>query len=130
VLYLIELYSAHEAAILTANILLMEMGRHTQLPYTMFSARKMHGDAQILRVQQFIEMNGDREFKIDNLAARAGMSVRNFDRRFREAVGESSSMYLQKLRIEKAKRLLETKNTRSRKLRAKSVTRTSVHFAA
>ena len=75
VLYLIELYSGHEAAILTANILLMEMGRHTQLPYTMFSARKMHGDAQILRVQQFIEMNGDREFKIDNLAARAFRSV-------------------------------------------------------
>ena len=107
VLYLIELYSGHEAAILTAKVLLIEMGRYTQLPYTMFSARKMHGDAQILRVQQFIEVNGQREFKIDSLAARAGMSVRNFDRRFRDAVGETPSTYLQKLRIEKAKRLLE-----------------------
>jgi len=107
VLYLIELYSGHEAAILTAKVLLIEMGRYTQLPYTMFSGRKMHGDARILRVQHFIEANGHREFKIENLAARAGMSVRNFDRRFREAVGETPSMYLQKLRIEKAKRLLE-----------------------
>ena len=107
VLYLIELYSGHEAAVLTAKVLLIEMGRHTQLPYTIFSARKMHGDRRILRVQQFIEVNGHREFKIDSLAARAGMSVRNFDRRFREAVGETPSAYLQKLRIEKAKRLLE-----------------------
>jgi transcriptional regulator GlxA family with amidase domain len=36
------------------------------------------------------------------------MSVRTFDRRFRSAVGETPTTYLQKLRIEKAKRLLES----------------------
>jgi transcriptional regulator GlxA family with amidase domain len=36
------------------------------------------------------------------------MSVRNFDRRFRSAVGEAPSRYLQKIRVEKAKQLLET----------------------
>ncbi len=107
VLYLIEMYSGHEAAVLTAKVLLIEMGRYTQLPYTIFSARKMHGDRRILRAQQFIEEHGHREFTIDTLARRAGMSVRNFDRRFRNAVGETPSAYLQKLRIEKAKRLLE-----------------------
>lgn len=38
------------------------------------------------------------------------MSVRNFDRRFRNATGEAPSIYIQKLRVEKAKRLLETTN--------------------
>ncbi len=107
VLYLIELFAGHDAALLTAKVLLIEMGRHTQLPYTMFSTRKMHGDRAILRVQQFMEANGHREFTIESLARRAGMSVRNFDRRFLQAVGETPSAYVQKLRIEKAKRLLE-----------------------
>jgi transcriptional regulator GlxA family with amidase domain len=107
VLYLVELYSGHDAAVLTAKVLLIEMGRSTQLPYTMFSARKMHGDRRILRVQQLIEANDYRELKIDRLATHAGMSVRNFDRRFRDAVGETPSAYLQKIRIEKARRLLE-----------------------
>ena len=110
VLYLIELYCGREAAILTAKVLLIEMGRYTQLPYTIFSTQKMHEDQQILRLQQFMEANLQRELAIELLADRAGMSVRNFDRRFRAAVGEAPSAYLQKLRIEKAKRLLETTN--------------------
>src|SRR5262249_16310768 len=46
-LYIVELYGGHEAAVLTAKVLLIEMGRYTQLPYTIFSAQKMHGDRQI-----------------------------------------------------------------------------------
>jgi transcriptional regulator GlxA family with amidase domain len=107
-LYLIELYGGHDAAVMTAKVLLIEMGRDTQLPFTIFSTRKMHGDRQILRAQQFIEANGHRPVTIEQLARRAGMSVRTFDRRFRSAVGETPTTYLQKLRIEKAKRLLES----------------------
>lgn len=107
-LYLVELYGGHEAALLTAKTLLIEMGRRTQLPYAIFSSQKRHGDARILRAQQFIEANGHRELKIEALARRAGMSVRTFDRRFVSAVGDTPSAYLQKLRIERAKRLLES----------------------
>ena len=110
VLYLIELYCGREAAILTAKVLLIEMGRNTQLPYTIFSTQKMHADQQILQAQEFIEGNLQRELTTELLAERAGMSLRNFDRRFRAAVGEAPFSYLQKLRIEKAKRLLETTN--------------------
>jgi len=110
VLYLVELYCGRESAILTAKILLIEMGRYTQLPYTIFSTQKMHDDQQILRQQQFMEANLQGDLTIDLLAGRAGMSARNFDRRFRAAAGEAPSSYLKKLRIEKAKRLLETTN--------------------
>src|SRR5215472_16474774 len=48
VLYLIELYCGHNVAVLTAKVLLIEMGRHTQLPYTIFSTHKVHNDQQIL----------------------------------------------------------------------------------
>jgi transcriptional regulator GlxA family with amidase domain len=107
-LYLLELYCGREAAILTAKVLLIEMGRYTQLPYTIFSTQKMHSDQRVLRIQQFIETHMARLITVDDLAKRAGMSTRNFDRRFRAAVGEAPVSYLQKLRIEKAKRLLET----------------------
>ncbi len=83
---------------------------YTQLPYTIFSTRKVHDDSEVLRVQQFMETNLQRKISIELLAQRAAMSVRNFDRRFRSAVGEAPSVYLQKLRIERAKRLLETSN--------------------
>jgi transcriptional regulator GlxA family with amidase domain len=108
VLYLIELYRGHDAAVLTAKVLLIEMGRRTQLPYTIFSTHKMHDDRQILRAQQWMETQLHRGLAIDDLARQVGMSVRSFDRRFRNRVGEAPSVYLQKLRIEKAKRLLET----------------------
>ena len=49
-----------------------------------------------------------RQIIVEDLAKRAEMSTRNFERRFRTAVGEAPTSYLQKLRIEKAKRLLET----------------------
>ena len=109
-LYLIELYCGHEAAVLTAKIMLIEMGRRTQLPYTILSTRKMHTDRQILRAQHFMEANSTKEHTTESLARHAAMSVRNFDRRFRAAVGEAPSSYLQRLRIERAKRLIETSN--------------------
>jgi len=107
-LYLIELYSGREAAVLTAKIMLLEMGRQTQLPFTIFSAQKVHDDGQVLRIQNLMEAQIHQPLDIAQLAKRAGMSMRNFDRRFRDATGELPSTYIQKLRIEKAKRMLET----------------------
>ena len=68
----------------------------------------MHNDRQILWIQQFIQRNLDGRLTTEKMAAELGMSVRNFDRRFGKAVGEAPSAYLQKLRVENAKRLLET----------------------
>jgi len=110
VLYLLELYCGRQAAILTAKVLLIEMGRQTQLPYTIFSTHKTHKDQQILGIQDFMENHMSRPITVEDLAKRVAMSTRNLDRRFRAAVGEAPTSYLQKLRIEKAKRLLETTN--------------------
>ena len=107
-LYLIELYNGHQAAVLVAKAFLLEMGNQTQLPYTIFAIDKMHNDPQIFRIQCFIEQNLDRRLTTETMAKQLDMSVRNFDRRFRNAVGVRPSTYLQKLRVEKAKRLLET----------------------
>lgn len=51
--------------------------------------------------------NFQRSFPLEATARRVGMSLRNFVRRFKQATGDSPLMYLQKLRIAAAKRLLE-----------------------
>jgi len=107
-LYLIELYGGREAAIVTAKTLLVDVGRQAQLPFTSFSAQKTHDDRQILRVQGLMESESHQKMTMKYLARSGGMSMRNFDRRFRNATGESPSSYMQRIRIEKAKRLLET----------------------
>ena len=119
VMYLIELYCGHEIAVFCSKILLIELGRRTQLPYTIFSTQRFHNDRQILRVQQAIESESNLNLSSVSLAERAGMSRRNFDRRFRNATGETPSSYIQKFRVEKAKRLLETTNDTVQEIIAK-----------
>lgn len=72
---------------LSAKVLLIEMGRYTQLPYTIFSTHKMHNDRQILRSQQFMEANLERELTVEGMANHLGMSVRNFDPVFAAPLG-------------------------------------------
>jgi len=109
-LYIIELYNGREAAVLVSKAFQIEMGRRTQLPYAKFATCKMHNDRQILRVQELMEMDLGRELTTEAMAHFADMSVRNFDRRFHNAVGESPFNYLRKRRVEKAKELLENTN--------------------
>ena len=109
-MYLIELYCGHEVAVFSSKMLLIESGRRSQLPYTIFSTERLHNDRQILQIQHIIESERQLNLSSRSLAKRAGMSLRNFNRRFRNATGETPSSYLQKFRVEKAKRLLETAN--------------------
>lgn len=50
----------------------------------------------------------DAPVTLAQLAARAGMSVRTFTRRFREETGETAGAWLQRVRVDHARHLLET----------------------
>ena len=106
--YLIEKYFGHDLAVHASKIFLIDMERPSQLPFKIHSFSVSHGENAIVRVQAFIAEHFKEELNIGAVAKRAGMSVRNFSRRFKKATGEAFSSYVQKLRIEKAKRLLET----------------------
>ncbi|HUM04318.1 MAG TPA: helix-turn-helix domain-containing protein, partial [Terriglobales bacterium] len=67
-----------------------------------------HNDDAISRAQEWLHHNFDKPFPLEAPARRVGMSLRNFVRRFKEATGDSPLIYLQKLRIAAAKRLLES----------------------
>jgi len=107
IIYLVDKYFGHDIALRTAKMYLIDMDRPSQLPFQIYRFPVSYNDSSIARIQEFIGGHFKEDLTIDDVAKRAGMSVRNFSRRFKSALGESFSYYIQKLRIETAKRLLE-----------------------
>ena len=106
-LYLVERYCGHEVAMQSAKAMLIETPRAWQAGFGIVPLKTEHNDDSISRAQEWLHENFHRTFALEALAHRVGMSLRNFVRRFKQATGDSPLMYLQKLRIAAAKRLLE-----------------------
>ncbi len=107
-LYLVEKYCGHEVALQSSKALISDIGRSLQAPYAIFQFQKDHNDRRILAVQKLIEENFDQDYPYEELASRFGMSRRTFERRFKAATGDTPLVYLQRVRVEAAKRLLES----------------------
>lgn len=106
-LHLVRRYCGSEIACHCARALLLDPARTSQAPYETFHSRKNHGDEQIALVQHWLEKNFPNDIRIDALARQAAMSRRTFERRFKNATGDSPLQYLQRIRVENAKILLE-----------------------
>jgi len=110
VLYLIEKYCGRETSIFASKGMLIDMQKSPQITYAVFQGQKNHKDEAILKVQDFIEKHLDSSFSIDDLAGMALMSRRNFVRRFKEATGSPAKEYIQRVKVEEARRMLEFTN--------------------
>ena len=106
-LFLVERYCGHEVAMQSAKALLIETPRAWQAGFAIVPLKTEHSDDAISNAQEWMHQNFRTDFPLDALARRVGMSLRNFVRRFKQATGDSPLIYLQKLRIAAAKRLLE-----------------------
>lgn len=106
-LYLVEKFCGREIATRCAKAMLIEMPRIWQVAFAHLDVKAQHADEAILRAQEWIHENYDKEIRLEELAHRIGMSPRNFIRRFKAAAGQTPLAYLQNLRIAAAKRLLE-----------------------
>lgn len=106
--YLASRYGSPELAAMLSRILLIEPFRRLQSPYAMRSFNKNHGDESILEVQDWLEQNPSHSVNTSMLAERAGLGERTFLRRFKKATGDSPLEYLQHLRIQTARQLLES----------------------
>ena len=105
--YLVERFCGHEIAIQTAKALLIETQRAWQSGFAIVPLKTDHTDDTISSAQEWMHRNFAKTFPLEEPAGRVGMSVRNFVRRFKHATGDSPLIYLQKLRIAAAKRMLE-----------------------
>jgi transcriptional regulator GlxA family with amidase domain len=107
-MYLIEQYCGHEVAVQCAKGFLLDLGRFSQAPYrSILNFQKKHADEAILQSQNWIESNFEAGFNIDEIAEKNAISRRTFERRFKSATGDTPLLYLQRVRIEAAKKLLE-----------------------
>jgi transcriptional regulator GlxA family with amidase domain len=107
-LYLVEQFCGHEVAVQSAKALLIETPRAWQAGFAIVPLKTDHSDEAISDAQEWLHENFHRTFPLDAPARHVGMSLRNFVRRFKQATGDSPLIYLQKLRIAAAKRLLES----------------------
>jgi transcriptional regulator GlxA family with amidase domain len=107
-IYLVERFCGHEIAIQTAKALLIETRRAWQSGFAIIPLKTDHSDGAISSAQDWMHKNFAKTFPLEDPARRIGMSVRNFVRRFKQATGDSPLVYLQKLRIAAAKRMLES----------------------
>ena len=107
-LYLVERFCGHEIAMQSAKALLIEMPRAWQAGFAIVPLKTEHSDETISNAQKWLHQNFQHNFPLDAPARSVGMSLRNFVRRFKQATGDSPLIYLQKLRIAAAKRLLES----------------------
>jgi len=109
-IYLIEKLLGHQEAVMASKILMINTHDDSQLAFSVFRFQHDHADESIKMAQRFIEANYGKAISLEKLAGDYHMSVRNFSRRFRQATGNTPLEYLQRVRIEAAKKLLE--NTR------------------
>lgn len=109
-LYLIARYAGEEEARRAAKIYLLGDHSEGQLPFAVMTPRQ-HTDAIIGKCQEWVAAHYDDPSPVSRMAAISGLSERTFKRRFKTATGFAPIDYVQSLRIEESKQLLETTDT-------------------
>ena len=107
VLYLIEKFCGKEVGIWASKMFSLDIDRTRQSHFSSFLGLRRHPDEEILKVQEFIERSYDTEINVEDMVAQTRMSKRNFIRRFKNATRNTPLEYLQKVKIEAAKKALE-----------------------
>jgi len=106
-LYLVEKFCGRKAALESAKTMVLDLGRESQMPYSRFLISSEHGDQIVIKAQNWLEQHQTESIDYEFLAIKLGLSRRSMERRFKQATGVTPLGFLQQLRVEKAKRLLE-----------------------
>ncbi|HVY17259.1 MAG TPA: GlxA family transcriptional regulator [Rhodopila sp.] len=106
-LRLIDRFLGPSVMVATARFFLIDPADREQRFYSSFSPRLHHGDEAILKVQHWLQKDGGRNADTAAMAGVAGLEGRTFLRRFRKATGFNPTEYCQRLRVGKAREMLE-----------------------
>jgi transcriptional regulator GlxA family with amidase domain len=108
IIYLIEKYYGREVAIWCSKMGEIEFDRINQNQFIIFNGQKEHSDEAIKEAQMFIEENFEEKLSVEGLAKKFAISSRNFIRRFKKATQNTPFEYIQRIRIEVAKKNFES----------------------
>ncbi|NJN27480.1 MAG: helix-turn-helix domain-containing protein [Cyclobacteriaceae bacterium] len=106
-IYLMERYAGREIAIMAAKAYMIDIDRVSQSPFAVFTGLKTHQDNEVLKAQEFIESHFQEKFTVDEICKEVGLGRRSFERRFKNSTANTMLEYLQRVRIEAAKKELE-----------------------
>lgn len=107
-LYLIARFVGPETAREVAKVYLVQAHNEGQLPYAGLTAKRQHDDQLIAEAQLWLADSYAQPSPVGMMATRSGLTERGFLKRFRRATGLAPMEYVQTLRVEEAKHLLET----------------------
>jgi transcriptional regulator GlxA family with amidase domain len=107
ILYLISRHASPAAAQAIGRFLLYHWDDESQAPFVPFAPPLDHGDGVVRRLQDWLQREEALRTSVEELAERSGLARPTFNRRFKRATGYTPVKYLQHLRVEAAKRLLE-----------------------
>ena len=106
-LYLVEKYTDRDTAILASEFFAVDIDRESQKSFMMFQGQKEHEDVEILKMQEFIEQSYQEKITVDKLAEKFAIGRRSLERRFKKATNNTVVEYIQRVKIEAAKRSFE-----------------------
>lgn len=107
ILYLVEKYAGRDMAILAAKVFAIEIERKDQLSFVIFQGQKDHADDAIRKAQEFIEQNYREKITVEQLTDMLALGRRNFERRFKKATSNTVAEYIQRVKVEAAKKSFE-----------------------
>ncbi|MDG3582756.1 MULTISPECIES: GlxA family transcriptional regulator [Galbibacter] len=106
-LYLIEKMAGREMAVLSSKIFEIDIDRDSQSPFIIFKGQKDHEDSCVKKTQEYIEQNYHEKITVSKLTKISGIGRRSFERRFKKTTSNTIIEYLQRVRVEAAKKKLE-----------------------
>lgn len=106
-LYIIERYFGRETAIWCSKVAEIEFDRKSQSEFIIFNGQKGHSDLAIQKAQEYIENNYQEKLSVEQIAAKVHLNARSFLRRFKKATYNTPLEYIQRVKIEAAKKQLE-----------------------
>lgn len=107
-LYLVEKYTSREMAVLASKYFAVDIDRNSQSAFMMFNGQKEHADSAIIKAQEYIESNVEKRISVEELACHCSIGRRSFERRFKKATKNTIVEYMQRVKIEAAKRSFES----------------------
>jgi transcriptional regulator GlxA family with amidase domain len=107
-LHLVEKYTDRATAVLASKYFAIDIDRESQTAFAMFKGQKNHNDEDIKKAQTYIENHIQDKISLDELADKVSIGRRSFERRFKLATNNSVLEYIQRIKIEAAKRSFES----------------------
>jgi len=107
ILHLIEKHAGRDMAVMAAKVFAIEIDRDSQLSFAIFQGQKDHDDDSVKQVQSYIENNFQNKIAVEQFAQMFALSRRNLERRFKKATSNTVMEYIQRVKIEAAKKSLE-----------------------